>query len=1290
MLVSPERDYPLCAHSAAEKKIWMDSIRAVQREAVSLADGGGPVLVASSNSRLQLPRVQLPTAVSEGTPPPSSRRDDVDSSDEDEGDAPSTANGALDGVTATPVQYKDFSHASAAERQELRTRGGAETANKQGWLDKQKDKLKGWSKRYFVLSQHQLAYYREEPGLDTEARAVFDLTHFSIEAGDPAKMSFVVRSATDTVVLRADDLVDMTGWIKEVAKGIDIGKMAAAEAVQQVDLEDGDVEVARPDNSQIQPRGDVSKLLWSHAAGCVILVGRASIELIRPDPKDPARALRTQETIGIRQIGRANATITSCANNDEVIVLGLSDGRVMGVNVRRRSVSWQLACSRSEILSLCMDDDVDAGRTRLWCGGVDGAITLVMLDKASPDSQPRMSFSQSATPTPEWSPVVAIAVSEGLVWTATFGQVSVCVWDMSTRKCIQQVHCTFRVTALLSHGSEVWAGQGDGGITAFDSQTFEQVGSVVSNASEVKRLVTTGARVWSMHANGTIRVCSGTRDADDAGSSEHMSLLASFPAHNSIVDAVLVPINGLGLHMWSASNVGSLRVWEAGFPDSREQLVKKRMAARIGEYTETRSLKVRVVTHNVAEVSPSVEGNEALRDVWCGDGAKAALDEHRGFEDSHFEELHKWLEAHGCSKIEKVVAAFRAQNMEPESWLAELQAMEADGVLPDFLQAVEVQTEQTVQFDVIAIGLQEVEMTGRALAQGVAGLETKRGQDWRKHMDSILEQEGYVCAGGHQLVGLFCAVYVHRAHEKYMQDVHVKFIGCGLGGFAGNKGGIVVRLKLYETELNFVNTHLAAHMGHVSRRNKDFESIADALLPELVAVPPSRRVLSGEPLTMKATSPLIWFGDLNYRIPLEFEEVVGEIDEGKLDTIIAADQLVQEQAAQRAFVGFTESDIAFAPTYKFRMGAQHVTAEKPHGDYDRRIKKKSAAKGGGTKPPRVPAYTDRILWCGPGIRPLLPEPMAGHSLSYTSHPKITASDHKPVSHSLLIDAQRVIPAKRDTVREAVSQEVSVNATSAVPALQLSSRELDFGAARFGDATNSKVVAVTNTGSAPAHVHFEIVASGGSIRMEPPPWLRVSPRSGLIFPGSALRIQLAMRLDRDSSGAIPSSGILDVQLQLRCHDSSWALDGTTPVLPLRLHCRRVLGVVGLGLADLCLRPFPIRGDGVDQTAAAPAGARGAGRKAEAPESIVPDEYQALLDRLRSAPQQSALFLDEGDAEEIERLEELLETTGAIASFEGSPLSVAECLLGWLDQLPQPVVVDELQTDAFEATLAEGGS
>ena len=135
--------------------------------------------------------------------------------------------GALDGVTATPVQYKDFSHASAAERQELRTRGGAETANKQGWLDKQKDKLKGWSKRYFVLSQHQLAYYREEPGLDTEARAVFDLTHFSIEAGDPAKMSFVVRSATDNVVLRADDLVDMTGWIKEVAKGIDIGKMAA-------------------------------------------------------------------------------------------------------------------------------------------------------------------------------------------------------------------------------------------------------------------------------------------------------------------------------------------------------------------------------------------------------------------------------------------------------------------------------------------------------------------------------------------------------------------------------------------------------------------------------------------------------------------------------------------------------------------------------------------------------------------------------------------------------------------------------------------------------------------------------------------------------------------------------------------------------------------------------------------------------------------------------------------------------------------------------------------------------
>ena len=56
------------------------------------------------------------------------------------------------------------------------------------------------------------------------ARCVFDLTDCAIEAGDPAQMSFAVCGAAGDLVLQAADLVDMTRWIKELAKGIEIGR----------------------------------------------------------------------------------------------------------------------------------------------------------------------------------------------------------------------------------------------------------------------------------------------------------------------------------------------------------------------------------------------------------------------------------------------------------------------------------------------------------------------------------------------------------------------------------------------------------------------------------------------------------------------------------------------------------------------------------------------------------------------------------------------------------------------------------------------------------------------------------------------------------------------------------------------------------------------------------------------------------------------------------------------------------------------------------------------------------
>ena len=53
-----------------------------------------------------------------------------------------------------------------------------------------------------------------------------------------------------------------------------------------------------------------------------------------------------------------------------------------------------------------------------------------------------------------------------------------------------------------------------------------------------------------------------------------------------------------------------------------------------------------------------------------------------------------------------------------------------------------------------------------------------------------------------------------------------------------------------------------------------------------------------------------------------------------------------------------------------------------------------------------------------------------------------------------------------------------------------------------------------------------------------------------------------------------------------------------------------------------------------------------------------------------------------------MQDLLETTGNIANFRGSPNSVAYCLLTWLDQLPRAVIPSALHDDAFDAVQAGG--
>jgi hypothetical protein len=133
----------------------------------------------------------------------------------------------------------------------------------------------------------------------------------------------------------------------------------------------------------------------------------------------------------------------------------------------------------------------------------------------------------------------------------------------------------------------------------------------------------------------------------------------------------------------------------------------------------------------------------------------------------------------------------------------------------------------------------------------------------------------------------------------------------------------------------------------------------------------------GDGDSMLYADHIFWAGDLNYRINMghggtldEFNRVKKLAIEGKLQPLIACDQLRREMTAGRVFPGWVEAEIDFRPSYRMERGVDMYNNKKNQN----------------------PSYCDRVLWRSlPGFVDHV-EPM-----SYESHMDMMQSDHRPVS-----------------------------------------------------------------------------------------------------------------------------------------------------------------------------------------------------------------------------------------------------------------------------------------------------
>ncbi|OCF43348.1 hypothetical protein I317_02786 [Kwoniella heveanensis CBS 569] len=254
---------------------------------------------------------------------------------------------------------------------------------------------------------------------------------------------------------------------------------------------------------------------------------------------------------------------------------------------------------------------------------------------------------------------------------------------------------------------------------------------------------------------------------------------------------------------------------------------------------------------------------------------------------------------------------------------------------------------------------------------------------WEKFiMDTFAMRKGgktdYLLFRSEQLVGSALIIIVKSDLSKHIRGKTPSYLQTGLSGLSGNKGGVGIRFQLFDSNVCFVTSHLTAGHSNVAERNADWKTLTNGM-----------RFLRGKML--EDHEIIIWSADLNYRIALTNPEVRGMIEAGDLDSLLAADQLLNAVDAGETFVGYDEGPIRFDPTYKYDNGTD---------DYDTSEKQ------------RIPAWTDRVLFKGSALR-----------LKEYNRAELYTSDHRPVYAVFDATIREVDHARKDAISKEIMHSI---------------------------------------------------------------------------------------------------------------------------------------------------------------------------------------------------------------------------------------------------------------------------
>ncbi|EGG16677.1 RhoGAP domain-containing protein [Cavenderia fasciculata] len=524
-----------------------------------------------------------------------------------------------------------------------------------------------------------------------------------------------------------------------------------------------------------------------------------------------------------------------------------------------------------------------------------------------------------------------------------------------------------------------------------------------------------------------------------------------------------------------------------------------------------------------------------------------------------------------------------------------------------------------LQPDIYAIGFQELDLTAEALLLG----DTTRSLPWEQKILESISNE-YVKIMSRQLVGILLCVYVKKEHRQHITMERSDIATVGIMGMMGNKGGVAIRFKFYNTSICILNSHLNAHLENILRRNQDMKDIAKNI--KFV-------VEDNNIITMFDHDQLFWIGDLNYRIPLPDAEVKEKIKKKDFYSLFLHDQLYQQMKSGAAFEGFQEPPISFAPTYKYDAGTDV---------YDSSEKK------------RTPAWCDRVLWKtsktaeNVGI------------LTYRRH-ELLSSDHRPVSGSFIIKVRAVIPEVKNRIYQEIVKELDKKENDSMPDATISTNLIDFESVKFMVPVTRTIV-LENVGQVIARFKF-IPKLNEKILCKP--WLKISPFAGIMLPKEKITIELTVYVDSTTSYAFNvANETMDDILILHLENGKDYFISIMGSWKPTCFGNTLENLVRYQGPLVGTQPMPV----------------------EQKKLSIPKELWRMVDSLYSnnGMAEENLFIVSGVSKEIEQIKECLDTGTPFPAFSNH--SMAEVIIRFLEALCDPVIPFTLYQQALDGSSA----